>query len=253
MHQWSSNLHFATVPPQRALLWEARTGEKKPMPDNPLEFFLDIQACAEDVGETNQVSYKQCSHNEQLIAMRERVNKAYNSSGPPVIPHRHFLQLPVAASKLVANDATEDSGVLLMWAEHARDAREKHFEYLMDFATLCRNTTIWDAVCRVSPVDHATVELFNPWTGGGFNVHAGCDIAMSRSEFTTSEVYATRCLNAMECPTQDTDSAFYRDQSPGCLAMNGDPPVGDRIVGPWMRSNVCFLRSEEHTSELQSH
>ena len=234
--------NFAAFSPDRALNWEARTGEKKPTPENPLEFFLDIQACAADVGETNQVSYKQCSHNEQLIAMRHRVNKAYNSSGPLVVPARYFLQLPVAASQLVADDNAEDSGALLMWAEHAREPREKHFEYLMDFASLCRNTSIWDSVCRVSPVDEATIELLNPWTGGGYSVQAGCDTGMSRSALTTSEVYTTRCLNGQECHTQDTDTAFYRDQTPGCLERNGDAPEGARIVGPWMRSNVCFLK-----------
>ena len=229
-------------PKRRALPWERSTGKKTPVPGNPGEFFLDKQACVEEVAETNQVNYRQCSHNEQLIAMRGRVNTAYNSSGPPIIPDGYFLQLPVEASKLVADDASEDSGVLLMWAKHARDPREKHFEYLMDFATQCRSTTINDAVCRISPVDGATIELLNPWTGGGFNVRAGCDIGMSRSEFTVSEVYTTSCVNGLECPTQDNDSPFYRDQSPGCRELNGDPPMGERIVGPWMQSNVCLLK-----------
>ncbi|KAJ1468673.1 hypothetical protein T484DRAFT_3629597 [Baffinella frigidus] len=220
---------FALYSPERALRWQDRTGMKKI--DEKNREYLDIQACTEPSLNTAQVAYGQCSNNQQIVALRNRANAAYNTTGPLVLPVGHSLLLHVSASHLMSSSG----GVLLSWAQNERVLREKHFEYIMDLDNTCKETDIWDAVCRVNT--DGMIELFNPWTAGGFSAVAGCDI--SRSDANVDSI-DTRCVNSVECKTQTDASAFYHDQ-PGCLAIDGDWSP-KRIVRPAVRSNVCFLK-----------
>ena len=228
--------NFIKYSPSRALDWEARTGKK----DGDV---LKIDACLDTSIETTPVAYKQCSRDTQLIALRSRVNAAYNTSGPIVLPQGdHHLVLPVAASHLLS----AGGGVLLAWERNEREQREKHIEYLLDFDKQCAATTIWDAVCRVDPDRTNAIELFNPWTGGSVSVPEGCDYRErdnSDQKKQLSDELDTTCLNAIECPMQNENSLFYLNQGPDCRLKHGEPRgVGQRMVRPSMRSNVCFLK-----------
>ncbi|KAJ1468512.1 hypothetical protein T484DRAFT_3629701 [Baffinella frigidus] len=227
---------FPVYSPDRALLWEQRTGTLKTPAEGPP--FLDIGACLDTSAETAKVSYKQCNQNDHLLALRERARKAYTSPGTVEIPRYFSLVLPVSATKLVSAD--RDGGALLMWAQSERALREKHFEYLMDFANHCENTTIWEAVCRVR-ADMKTIDVFNPWTGGDFSALEGCDIKENTERTKPARVFDTLCKNPLYCETQDNSSIFYAEQGDGCRVKN-DKWAPGRIVSPWMRSNMCFLK-----------
>lgn len=187
---------------------------------------------------TAEVAYKECNQNEHLLALRERATSAYTSPGTVQIPRYFSLVLPVSATKLLADSG---GGALLAWAQSQRSAREKYFDYLMDFATQCESTTRVDSVCRIRDIATGVIDVFNPWTGGDFSDIGGCDISETTERSKPARVFDTRCTNIHDCPTQDDVPAFYAHQVSGCRVKN-DEWVPGRTVPTWMRSNICFLQ-----------
>ena len=183
---------YETFSPLEALKWERRTGVLETNADGTKS--LDINMCKEPAYEQVSISYQQCNGHQQLIALKNRVDNAYNSKGPPVLAVGDSLVLPISAKYLLGGQG----GVLLGWAKNKRKKNEKHLEYILDFNTLCESTNIWDSVCRVRA--DSSIQLFNPWTGGEFSAMDGCDVGQNA---IGADEIDTRCVNSLECPQQD--------------------------------------------------
>jgi hypothetical protein len=234
-----SHWEYKAYSPHLAINWQEITGKKEGTgPDAEIKILKCLEA---DTQETASVNYQSCSNNEHLIALRDRANIAYNKTGPLIIPHGFKVQIPVSADLLVGDKSGGAGTVLLSWAKSQRDRREKHFEYLLGLAHLCDETSIWQSVCRVNEFDASRIELFNPWTGGGFEARGGCDIGKTTIENGAVDVVDTLCVNAMECNMQTESVPFYREQVEGCRQRDGQW-AAKRIVAKTERSNVCFLK-----------
>ena len=218
--------------PGAALEWEGSQGEYD---DSTGE--LDIEKCLSDTGfaALNRISYRVCQNDHKINALKRIVDDLYTRSGVPVIQPQYSMILPLSAIQL------KTARTVFSWAQAKRTGKEQFISYLLDSERECLKADRLTSVCRV---EAGRLELFNPWVGGDISLRNGCDIAPD----ILPELISTRCLNGNECPTEDTNTPFYRYQVPGCKERDGE--LARRLVGSsGVGRGICGIRPSENPDQ----
>jgi len=213
--------------PEDAISWERNQGKYN---DNTGE--LDIEECLSDTefATRNRITYWACQNDHKMNALKKIVDELYNKTGVPLIKPQYSMVLPLSAIQL------RTARTVFSWAQEKRTGKEKFISYLLNSERRCHEANALNSVCRVGA---GRLELFNPWMGGDISLRNGCDIAPD----TFPELISTRCLNEGECPTEDTNTPFYRYQVPGCREQDGE--LARRLVD----RGICGIRPLENQKQ----
>jgi hypothetical protein len=198
------------------------------------------EGICETAGETKEVKYDQCWHNEHVEHLNAQVQSDYRHNTSLLVHARTGFSYNITRQGLLARN-------IPAWASTVRRSRDVYLEWIFS-ADRCLETTMDDSVCIVL---NGTTHVVNPWTGGDFSATGQhlCDV---RTNAQGRSIYDTRCATE-KCGayTPASTHPFYVGQHRGseCAAMDNRlaDPLTPSAAAP---GNICELSARTNATCL---